>query len=97
MEIADVVFGEAATNYQEGKAEYVDGELKFWPDYNRITYTAGNMQAFAESGSRPNYHYGEFITGSSVRTDASHIFRKIRSEVSTSRFKNKCTYANFLG
>ncbi|KAF2269167.1 purine and uridine phosphorylase [Lojkania enalia] len=81
MNIADVIFGEAATNYQEGKAEYIDGQVFFRPDYKQVEYSAGNMQAFAESASRPKYHYGEYISGASVRTDASIIFRKIRSDV----------------
>lgn len=83
MKITDVVFAEAATNYQEGKMEYVEGELSLRPDYNRVQYDVGDMQAFADSASRPTYHYGEFLSGSSVRTDAHLIFEKIRANVST--------------
>ncbi|KAF1962461.1 purine and uridine phosphorylase [Byssothecium circinans] len=81
MKLTDVVFGEAATNYQEGKMDYVDGEFLMRPDYNRVLYDAGDMQAFAEAASRPTYHYGEYLSGSSVRTDASIIFEKIRRNV----------------
>lgn len=81
MNLTDVVFGEAATNYQEGKMDYVDGEFLMRPDYNRVPYDAGDMQAFAEAPSRPNYHYGEYLSGSSVRTDAKLIFERIHMNV----------------
>jgi hypothetical protein len=83
LELKDVVFGEAAINYEEGKWEYVPnkGPL-FRPDYNRVSASAGDMQAFAESRSRPQYHYGEYISGSAVRGDADLVFEKVRSGVS---------------
>lgn len=82
MKITNVVFGEAATNYEEGKLDYVNGEFVHRPDFNRVPYDAGDMQAFAEAESRPKYHYGEYLSGSSVRTDASLIFERIRTNVS---------------
>lgn len=81
MKIADVVFGEAATNYEEGKLDYTNGEFVHRPDFNRVLYDAGDMQAFAEAESRPRYHYGEYLSGSSVRTDASLVFDRIRKNV----------------
>ncbi|KAH8693402.1 nucleoside phosphorylase domain-containing protein [Phaeosphaeriaceae sp. PMI808] len=78
IKLTDVVFGEAATNYQEGKVDYVNGQFHMRPHYNRVPYEAGDMQAFAEAVSRPTYHYGEYLSGSSVRTDASRIFEDIR-------------------
>jgi hypothetical protein len=83
LKLKDVVFGEAAINYEEGKWEYVlDKGLLFRPDYNRVSASAGDMQAFAESRSRPQYHYGEYISGSAVRGDAGVVFEKIRGGVS---------------
>ena len=83
MQLRDVVFGEAAINYEEGKWENVpDKGLLFRPDYNRVSASAGDMQAFAESRDRPRYHYGEYISGSAVRTDSGAVFEKIRSGVS---------------
>ena len=83
MQLKDVVFGEAAINYEEGKWENVPTKgLFFRPDYNRVSASAGDMQAFAESRGRPQYHYGEYISGSAVRTDAGAVFEKIRGGVS---------------
>ena len=85
LQLRDVVFGEAAINYEEGKFENVNKgdklEVVFLPDYNRVTVEAGEMQAFAESKAHPHYHYGEYISGSAVRGDAGGIFEKIRSSV----------------
>ena len=83
MQLTDVVFGDAAINYEEGKWENVPGKgLFFRPDYNRVSASAGDMQAFAESRDRPRYRYGEYISGSAVRTDSGAVFEKIRSGVS---------------
>ena len=83
MQLKNVVFGEAAINYEEGKWENVPTKgLLFRPDYNRVSASAGDMQAFAESRDRPQYHYGEYISGSAVRTDAGAVFEKVRGGVS---------------
>jgi len=83
LQLKDVVFGEAAINYEEGKWEIVPGKgLLFRPDYNRVSASAGDMQAFAEPRNRPRYHYGEYISGSAVRTDSGAVFEKVRSGVS---------------
>lgn len=81
LKLTDVIFGEAATNYQEGKMVYKENEWVMLPDYNRVPYDAGDMQAFAEAVSRPTYHYGEYLSGASVRTDAKQIFERIHLNV----------------
>jgi hypothetical protein len=81
MNITDVVLGQAATNYEEGKMEYVKKQLFLRPHYNRVKCEAGDLQAFADAPSRPTYHYGEYISGSSVRTDTNLIFEKLRKHV----------------
>ena len=84
IKLGDVIFGEAAINYEEGKFEAVPGgggDPVFRPDYNRVTAEAGDMQAFAESNDFPRFHYGEYISGSAVRNDASVLFHKIRTSV----------------
>ncbi len=82
--LKDVILGEAAINYEEGKWEKKEGDTAaiFKPDYDIIRTPAGDLQAFAESKERPNYHYGEYISGSAVRHDSSTIFDKIRTTVS---------------
>jgi len=80
--LKDVVFGEAATNYEEGKwVKGEDNELTFLPDFDTLRAPTGDMQSFAESEEKPKYHYGDFISGSAVRTDANSIFKQIRSTV----------------
>jgi hypothetical protein len=78
--LKDVIFGEAAINCEEGKWENVQGEgLVFRPDYDIVRTPSGDMQAFADSRERPQYHYGDFISGSAVR---QVILKQIRSNVS---------------
>jgi hypothetical protein len=78
----DVVFGEAALNYEEGKFEKLPLlGVVFRPNYNRVSVNTGNMKAFAESASRPNYYFDEYISGSAVRGGATAIFTKIRETV----------------
>ncbi len=78
-----MIFGEAAVNYEEGKWEKGEGdkEAVFRPDYDLIRTPTGDMQAFADSNDRPQYHYGDYISGSAVRHDASAVFKQIRSNV----------------
>jgi hypothetical protein len=40
------------------------------------------MQGFVDTIERPNYHYGDFITGSAVRGDAPLVFERVRKAVS---------------
>lgn len=95
--LKDVIISDAALNYEEGKWEN-DGEKNvFLPDYDFSRTPTGDMQAFAESrlvplpvslqvsvgsDNLPRYRYGDFISGSAVRKDASDIFKQIRSTVS---------------
>ncbi|KAH7075153.1 hypothetical protein FB567DRAFT_632698 [Paraphoma chrysanthemicola] len=81
LQISDVILGEAATNYEEGKLEYVNEELLLRPHYRRVIYPVGDLAAFVNAPSRPNYHYGEYISGSLVRKDASLLFEKIRMHI----------------
>jgi len=83
LQLKDVVFGEAAINYEEGKWVNLPTKGLFLsPDYNRVSASAGDMQAFAESRGRPQYHYGEYVSGSAVRTDAGAVFKKVHDGVS---------------
>lgn len=81
--LEDVIFGEAAINFEEGKWENNPSrtEKVFKPDYDVVRTPAGDMQAFAESKDRPQYHYGDYISGSAVRNDASDVFKNIRTNV----------------
>jgi hypothetical protein len=40
------------------------------------------MQGFVDTLERPDYHYGDFITGSAVRGDAPLVFDRVRKAVS---------------
>jgi len=45
-----------------------------------------SLQDSVESDNLPRYRYGDFISGSAVRNDASDIFKQIRSTVSLTYF-----------
>ena len=95
MNLRDVIFGEAAFNYEEGKFEKVPiFGVVFRPNYNRVSVNAGNMRAFVESAGRPNYHFGEYISGSAVRGDASTIFTKIKETVRQRKEAKVCKITN---
>lgn len=80
--LGDVILAESAFNYEEGKYLVDDkGNVTFRGDFDKITVSAGYMQSFAESPERPQYHFGDIMTGSSVRTDAAALFSKIRLTV----------------
>lgn len=83
IHLGDVIFGEAAFNFEEGKFQQLPtGEVMFAPDYNMIRVNAGDIEAFAEDDTeRRGYHYGVFISGSAVREDAAMLFDKFRSQV----------------
>ncbi|KID82339.1 Phosphorylase superfamily protein [Metarhizium guizhouense ARSEF 977] len=83
LALRDVVFGEAAINYEEGKweAQGPGGNAVFLPDYKPVAVEAGDMQGFTKSHTRRGIRYGEYISGSSVRGDAAQVFEKIRSSV----------------
>lgn len=83
LALRDVVFGEAAINYEEGKweAQGPGGNAVFLPDYKPVAVEAGDMQGFTKSHKRHGIRYGEYISGSSVRGDAAQVFEKIRSSV----------------
>jgi hypothetical protein len=86
------VFGETAVNYEEGKFARVNGEIVFLPEYNPISVQTGDMQAFADDDVGHGYHYGDYISGSAVRTDAALVFERIRNQVSVARSLRFSTY-----
>src|ERR1700761_3553206 len=74
---------DSAFNFEEGKYYTdADGALSFQGDWDKSTIATGNMQAFAESSKNPNYHYGDFMSGSAVRGDAPQRFEMIHKSVS---------------
>ncbi|KHO00249.1 Phosphorylase superfamily protein [Metarhizium album ARSEF 1941] len=83
LALRQVVFGEAAINYEEGKweAQEPGGKPVFLPDYKPVAVEAGDMQGFTKSHQHQGICYGEYISGSAVRGDAAQVFEKIRSSV----------------
>jgi len=115
---SDVILGEIAINYEEGKIDVTpEGHLFLIPDYNRVGIEAGDMKTFAEESntqsldhsetqplgrseeqstkgtsvhqpkepsnesSRCDYWYGEYISGSSLRKDATSVLRRVHNNV----------------
>jgi hypothetical protein len=87
--LKDVIFGEAAINFEEGKWEKGPGDAApvFKPDFDVVRTPAGDLQAFADSKDRPRYHYGEYISGSAVRHDANDVFQRMRTNVCIAVFR----------
>ena len=86
--LEDVVFGDRATNYEEGKwkAE-TDGQLTFLPDTKIFDTKSAAMDGFVEGIRRVNYKYGDYISGCALRMDAQHIMDRVRHQVGYLRFQ----------
>ena len=57
-------------------------------DYDVVRTPTGDMQAFAESKDRPQYHYGEYISGSVDRGNANDVLQNIRTNVCVQIFSS---------
>jgi hypothetical protein len=79
--LKDVIFGDAALNYEEGKWVIENGNQLFQPEFSKIETTAGNISSFAENKEEPTYKYGTYVSGSAVRQDADAIFKELGSHV----------------
>ena len=79
--LEDVVFGEQAMNYEEGKWTVNNGRTEFMPDVRICKVEGASMAAFIKDANQPIYKCGDFISGCAVRMDAGHIFDRIKSTV----------------
>ncbi|KIW65953.1 hypothetical protein PV04_08166 [Phialophora macrospora] len=80
VKLMDVIFGDAAMSFEDGKWAVVNGKIQFQPDYETIQHIITELPGFV--GSTPNRHHGAYVSGSAVREDASHIFENIQANVS---------------
>jgi hypothetical protein len=81
--IGDVIFGQTALNYEEGKHILKDNARTFQPSAEVIRYRDVGVAAFVKSANQPEkYLYGTFASGCSVRTDAQEILKRIADTVS---------------
>ncbi|KAF4427461.1 Phosphorylase superfamily protein, partial [Fusarium austroafricanum] len=79
IRIGDVIFGERALNYEEGKWALQDGESAFKPDVKVVEVRGAAMDGFIAQADQPIYKYGDFVSGSAVRMDASSIFDRVQN------------------
>ncbi|KAL3247308.1 hypothetical protein ABHI18_012456 [Aspergillus niger] len=82
INLEDVIFGDTAINYEEGKWVVENGHKLFKPSYRTVEQrTVASIVGFTHSGWDPTYKYGGYISGSAVREDANEIFNILRTNV----------------
>lgn len=79
--LTDVIFGDSAINYEEGKWAVEKGVKVFKPEFRMIEGKAGEISSFAQNRREPKYKYGTYISGSAVRQDAEEIFSQLGENV----------------
>ncbi|KAK4139141.1 nucleoside phosphorylase domain-containing protein [Dichotomopilus funicola] len=77
--VEDVIFGERALNYEEGKWAMKDDKLVFMPEVKVSEVKGASMDGFIRQAEQPRYKYGDFVSGCAVRMDASFIFDRVRN------------------
>lgn len=77
--LEDVIFGERALNYEEGKWESAD---VFAADYNLVKTPGDTLERYVTFSNQRAYKHGDFISGCAVRLDAAHIFDRVKMAVS---------------
>ncbi|KPI43114.1 uncharacterized protein AB675_1807 [Cyphellophora attinorum] len=81
-QLEDVVFGEKAINYEEGKWS-LDPETKkpvFAADVKTVDAQSSSMGGFLQKyHHRTEWKHGDYISGCSVRLDADAVFKSVRS------------------
>ncbi|CAI6099603.1 unnamed protein product [Clonostachys chloroleuca] len=99
--IEDVIFGERALNYEEGKWALKDDKVTFKPDIKVAEVKGTAMDGFIAQANQPLYKYGDYISGSAVRMDASSIFDRVKNttlrnvaalDMEASAFLQACEY-----
>lgn len=76
--IGNVIFGQTALNYEEGKHVLKDNVRLFQPSTNLINCQDVGLAAFVKNANKPElYKYGAFASGCAVRTDAGEILDRI--------------------
>ncbi|KAK0946345.1 hypothetical protein LTR29_002107 [Friedmanniomyces endolithicus] len=81
VRLMDVVCGDSAMSLEDGKWALKNDTLTFLPDYETVSSPVAGLIPFAST--RPNVHYGFYVSGSAVREDAPAIFEKIEITVRT--------------
>jgi hypothetical protein len=77
--LKDVIFGQKALNYEEGKWT---NDSKFLPSIETYTEGATDLAGFVRARSTiTRYRYGDFASGSAVRLDAQNILKRIEENV----------------
>ncbi len=68
-------------SFEDGKWAMRDGQLQFLPDYETISRIVTELPGFVKG--KVGMRHGSYVSGSAVREDAGHIFKKIEATVCT--------------
>lgn len=82
--LGDVIFGERALNYEEGKTvppSPPETKYGFLPSTNILTTGSERMDGYVTRVNRELYKYGDFISGCALRLDAQEILTRVQKEV----------------
>ncbi|EXK76430.1 hypothetical protein FOQG_18827 [Fusarium oxysporum f. sp. raphani 54005] len=77
--VEDVIFGERALNYEEGKWALKDDQVVFKPDVKVAEVKDAAMGGFIAQADQPLYKYGDFVSGCAIHMDASFIFDRVKN------------------
>jgi hypothetical protein len=80
--LEDVIFGEKALNYEEGKWQLIEGRPVFMPDSKTVGTDSDSMNDFLTGKGRPTWKQGDYISGCAVRMDSKEIFDRVKKAVS---------------
>ncbi|KFZ24679.1 hypothetical protein V502_00842 [Pseudogymnoascus sp. VKM F-4520 (FW-2644)] len=101
FECEDVIFGEKALNYEEGKWGIENDKPIFLSDVKTLGVDGESMEGFIGQSERKDWKYGDYVSGCAVRMDAEHIFERVRKtqlcnvgalEMEASAFLQVCKY-----
>jgi hypothetical protein len=81
--LGDVIFGEKALNYEEGKWEIENGKPVFRADVKTVEAQSASMGGFIQNAklNREDWKLGDYISGCAVRLDAQFIFERVAGHV----------------
>jgi len=96
-----VILGDKTINYEEGKQGCSpDGTFKFLPSWDPQS-EATDLDGWVNTHGTRGQRYGNFVSGSSVRTDAQNIIKRARKfnrsidalDMEASAFSKSCHHA----
>lgn len=98
--MGNVIFGQCALNYEEGKVHVgEDGIADFKPDAFPLHPKASetvNLSLFVTGSDQSRYKCGDFASGCAVRLDAQNILDRVARDVCEQASTLKCAFGRQL-